>query len=777
MRLLSRAIFREIATGTAAGVGLFSLVFFLQQLGSGQVFALLLRSDAEPRTIAYLLGLLIPPTLPFTVPVGVLVGILIALSRMSSDNEVIAMRAAGVPARVIFRPVLLFAAIGLLTAASASLWLTPWSIRELIRVSNQLAATQLTAQIQPRVFEESFPNTILYVGDVIAGPVVRWRNVFMADLRPPEQRRSGAREPGEAPPVTIASDAVALVDSQRNRIQLSMRNGFAHEVGKSSADDYNTAFPRGDQVLEAQKPPETRARRAFSEIDTVPLYRLTQTLKGKESIDARIELHQRLALPWACVLLSLIGVPLGVSTRKAGKSWAFVLTVLIAILYFTGMVGLIGLAREGAIPVAPAVWTPSAVFAITGIILAARLERSGDFDIVAYLRGFVDRLSQRFRGLPQAPSVRFGRLWAFPSITDTYVLTSFAFYFSLLLASFVLMFEIYTFFELLSDIVKNKVPMSRVLTYMFFLAPKLVYDFAPLGVLAASLVTFGVMTKSNEVTALKACGVSVYRLALPVLIAAVGLSFALFAFDQYYIPQANRKQDALRNEIKGKPVQSYLRPDRRWIYGQGSRMFYYRFFDSTENVMIGVSVYELDRQSFRLRRLISAERARWEPSLKTWVFQNGQKRDIEGTRVTGYTDFSGQTATFPEIDEPPGYFRQEVRLSQQMNFAELGNYIRELAQSGVDTIKLQVQRQAKLSAPVFALIMAMMSIPFAFFGGNRGAMAGAGASLGVAIAYVAITKLFEQVGFLNQLPAALAAWAPVAIFALAGLYLMSRVRT
>ncbi|MFX5752115.1 LptF/LptG family permease, partial [Acinetobacter baumannii] len=83
----------------------------------------------------------------------------------------------------------------------------------------------------------------------------------------------------------------------------------------------------------------------------------------------------------------------------------------------------------------------------------------------------------------------------------------------LLLVSFVLMIQVFNFFELLSDIIKNKIPMSRVLTYHVFLTPKLVYDMAPLSVLVAVLITFGVLSKHNEVTALKACGVSLYRLA------------------------------------------------------------------------------------------------------------------------------------------------------------------------------------------------------------------------------------------------------------------------
>lgn len=786
MRILSRAVFREVAASSLVGILLFTFVFFLQRLGNGKMFELLLRSTATPETVGRLLALAIPPTLPFTVPVGVLVGVLIALSRMSSDNEVVAMRAAGVAGRKLVGPVLAFGFLGMLAAGAASLWLTPWSIRETIRISNELIATQLTAEIQPRVFEESFPNSVLYVGDVVAGPVVRWRRVFMADLRPAEQRKSGAVELGDAPPITIAEDAIAAPDAVNNRIQISMRNGSTHEVGKNPAEDYSTSFPRGEQTLEAQKRTEARAK-SYSEIDTVPLYRMLAGLNHQSRIDARIELEQRLALPWGCLLLALAAIPLGLSTRKSGKSTAFVITVILAFLYYMGMITLIGLAREGAIPVSLAVWTPDAVFLIAGLFFLSRLERPGDFDPIGAIRTFFKRSVQSLRkrrdtgnGVSSQRGLAHGggrRLWLGPQIVDTYILNTFLFYFLLLLTSFVLMAEVFTFFELLSDIVKNRIPMWRVATYLFFLAPKLIYDSTPLSVLVAVLVTFGILSKNNEVTAFKACGVSLYRLAIPVLLASGVLSAGLFAFDHYYVPEANRKQDAIRAEIKDRPAQTYLRPDRKWIFGKGSRIYYYKFFEPENSVMVGVSVYELNPATFRLTRLITAERARWEPSLKTWVLQNGWMRRMDGIKVTAFESFDGRTATFPELDEPPSYFLKEVKQSQQMNFIELENYIAELRQSGLDTVKLQVQLQGKFSTPIFAFIMALLSVPFAFRTGSRGAMAGVGVSLGIAIAYWSLTKLFEQIGYLNQLPPNIAAWAPDAIFAVAGLWLLARLRT
>ena len=112
-----------------------------------------------------------------------------------------------------------------------------------------------------------------------------------------------------------------------------------------------------------------------------------------------------------------------------------------------------------------------------------------------------------------------------------------------------------------------------------------------------------------------------------------------------------------------------------------------------------------------------------------------------------------------------------------MNFLQLEDYIHEMRQSGFNVIPLQVQYHKKFSVPLFALIMALLSVPFAFLTGNRGAMTGVGVSFGAAIAYFALNQLFEQFGNVNLLPPAVAAWSPDAIFALAGLYLMTRMRT
>jgi LPS export ABC transporter permease LptG len=546
-----------------------------------------------------------------------------------------------------------------------------------------------------------------------------------------------------------------------------------------------SSSPGREMMLQAQRNNEVAPSRPVIEMDTGPLYKLAYGNRNdpERTLEARIELHQRLALPFACMLLALAGIPLGVGSRRSGKSSAYVLTVALALLYYTGLINAINLGRQGIVAAGLAVWIPNLVFAVLGFAMLARLEAPGD-------RDYIGRLSRLFRSASRAPQEHIPRLldrfhpkvWKvrfplLPQVLDTYLFSSFLFYFVLWLASFVLMYQVFTFFELLSDIIKNHIPMSRVLTYLFFLTPRLIYRFTPISVLTSVLVVFGILTKNNEVTAFKACGVSMYRLTVPILAAGILLSGGLFAFDHYWVPSADRLQDALRAEIKGRPAQTFLDPGRTWFYGQQDRIFYYKYFDQKESVMLGVNVFEIDPATFRLKKHIAAERARWEPTLNAWVFQNGWSWDLKDYDSAAVFDFAGGTRVFKELTETPDYFVKEALQSQQMNFLELRAYIDELRQSGFDTIPLQVQLYKKFSVPLFAFILALVSAPFAFLAGNRGGMAGIGMSFLIFVAYVSVDQFFEQLGNLNELPPQLAAWSPDVVFSLVGLYFLARMRT
>ena len=318
-------------------------------------------------------------------------------------------------------------------------------------------------------------------------------------------------------------------------------------------------------------------------------------------------------------------------------------------------------------------------------------------------------------------------------------------------------------------------PLTLVGKYLLNLIPFLLYNLLPLSVLLAVLMTFGLMQKSNEITAMKATGISVYRMAMPVLCIAMLLAAGLFFFDQFYLPQANKRQDALRNQIKGKAAQTYLRPERKWIFGQQSTMYYYEFFDSDQNRFGSIQAFEFDPHTFEVTRRIYGTHAHWSDPLGRWVFEQGWERSFRGSAIQDYRTFD--VATFPELHEPPPYFKKEVKQSSEMNSRELRNYIDELQQSGFEVVRLRVQLQKKFAFPLITFVMAVLAIPFALRTGQRGALAGVAAAIGIGVVYWIASGLFEAMGNTSQLPPFLAAWSPDLVFALAGGYFVLKVPT
>jgi len=150
-------------------------------------------------------------------------------------------------------------------------------------------------------------------------------------------------------------------------------------------------------------------------------------------------------------------------------------------------------------------------------------------------------------------------------------------------------------------------------------------------------------------------------------------------------------------------------------------------------------------------------------------------RRLSGDSIESYHQFD--VTTFPQFTEPPTYFKKEVKQSSEMSFEELRRYIHDLQQSGFDVVRLKVQLQRKLAVPVVTLVMAVLAIPFSLTAGKRGAVTGIAVAVGIAGVYEVVSRLFESMGNLSQLPPALAAWSPDLIFAMLGAYLILRVPT
>ena len=774
MRIFTRYILKEVLSHGLIGVAVFTFVIFMRDVG--QLLELLVRNSAPIPSIAEFSFLILPKALTVTIPMGVLVGILIGLSRMSADSEITAMRASGVGVQRFVWILAFFGITAWLLALGNSVLVAPRSAAALARLQTTLASTLATVEIQPRVFYEDFKNTVIYVQDVSSAPQGEavWRNVIQADISTPG-----------APKITIAQQA--LVNSEKDSIRLHLINGEEHQTDVRTPDQYIiSAFNETDIRLNLPALPKpVQDVIPVAQLGTQELLQQTYNPNKEFARWYWIEFNRRLALPTACLVLVLIGIPLGLSSKKGGRGAGFVLTIVLVFIYYFIFLTGIQFARSGKLPPVLGVWLANIVFALIGLLLLWRVDKmpmeigwqrafGTDF------RNWVQKhMTARNGDRPTFQRRRFLST-RFPLILDDYVLRNFLGYLMLILASFLVLVLIFTFFELLSDIVRNRIPLVTVGEYLLNEMPTLLYTVTPLAVLLAVLVTFGLLQKSNEITAMKATGISIYRTTVPVLVISAFLAGGLFLLEESYLPYANTRVETLRNFIKGKPAQTYHRPGRKWIFGQNNVIYYYEFYDPDRDQFGSISSFEFDPHTFQITKRVYAANAHWEESLQKWVFERGwecsfRKRlvDDQSFPEKPFEKFSRfDVSTFAEFNEHPSYFKKEIRQSSEMNYEELRAYIRDLQQSGFDVVRLRVQLQKKLAFPLITLVMAILAIPFALSAGRRGALTGVAVALLIGVVYWMTSGLFEAMGNVNQLPAALAAWSPDIIFGMAGAYMV-----
>jgi LPS export ABC transporter permease LptF/LPS export ABC transporter permease LptG len=795
MRILDRYIVREVVRHAFLGLLIFTFVLFVPKLV--RLMELFVRHSGSGSQIAQLFLCIVPSILVFTIPMAVLIGVLLGLGRMSMDSEIIALTALGISRKRILLPVGVLAVLGAALTFIMTLWLAPLSLRTFRNIEGDLIASQVSFQVQPRVFDERFPHMVLYINDLAASGT-RWNGVFLAE--------TGNGDSGSQ--ITLAENAIVVAEPTQGKLELHFAGGTTHEFDRKDPDHYSvTQFARSDWPIDFNSLGPAKEREPSNPERT--LSALWHD-RGKGWRDARVELNQRLAFPLACFAFALIAVPLGTQPRRGGRAAGTLLSVLIIAGYYLLFIMGAGLARQGVVPPVVGIWAANIVLVLVGIALLPRMDRYRSETSSGALMNWIGvrwRLLRRKKvkakvraaaaarqgnaedhanghghahgnvngnGASVADSSSRPSNSSFPTIIDLYLLRRFTSYFFIIMVVFILLFETFTFFELLDDIARHHVPFLIVVSYFRYLVPYLLYQLAPLGALVAVLVTLGTMSKNNEIVAFKASGISLYRISVPLLLAGLAIAGALLILDTTYLPYANQRQDSLRNQIKGRPAQTYTRP-QRWIFGENAKVFNYDLFDPTQKLFGGLSVVELDPATFQMKRRLFATRARWLDDEHTWVLESGWVRDFSGGLVSRYEPF--QVKAFPEITEPPAYFHREVIQAFQMNWSDLRRYIAGLHSAGFDVSSLTVQWHKKLAYPLIAPISMMLAIPFALFVGSRGAIGGIAMGVAIGIAYWAVSALFEAMGAIGQLPPLLSAWSPDLIFLFLALYFFFKMPT
>jgi LPS export ABC transporter permease LptF/LPS export ABC transporter permease LptG len=765
MKILDRYIFKEIFFPFLIALAALTFVAFLAfSREIGWLLELIVRQSATTSEIWALSVAILPNVLTFTIPMAVLVGILTGFGRMSSDSEAIAFRASGLSMVRLLIPVMALGGLTFATNLLTTVWIAPRTAARLRDMRYEIMAKQASLEIKPRVFNESITNFVLYIQNT-APEGLNWDGILLADMRQPDQTQ-----------VTFARSGTLVKDEAHHSFVLTLTDGSQHMVPPRSPDRYSYGTFNTTTISLPMPEAPPKDRRTINETTTETLWNNMQT--GAATFEERVEFHRRLALPFACIVFTLAGLPLGVSTTRGSKSMGLILSLILMLVYYLAFVGGTRIAGNAQFSPFLGAWLPNLVFAIAGIVLIARSDRESENVLLKSLSGIMQWFSDR-RNEARATRQQFSR-WThslghhpkFFRLLDIYVLRGFWFFFVLVLVVFVALFVLVTLFELLPDIVKNRVETSIVVSYFVYLLPQILYYVIPLTVLLAILINLGTLTKTNEILAVKAGAVSLYRMAMPLLVMGLMLSVGMYILQDFILPYSNQRQDEYRNVIKGRAPQTYRDPQRKWMAGSEGRIYHYNYFDPNENIFGSISMFKFKPNSFELAEVVFATRAMWTGS--SWILEDGWVRRLGPGVSVDYQTFS--RLGVKEL-EPPDYFTKEVHTAAQMTYRELDRYVTDLKQSGFDVSSLMVDLYRKLSFPLVSFIMALIGIPFSFTTGKKGAFYGIGLSVAVGIFYWSTFEVFDKLGGINRLSPFIAAWFPNLIFGFGGMWMMLRVKT
>lgn len=762
-----------------------TFVVFVRELG--RLSELFITRNASLGVIAGIAGTILPGILVFSLPLSFLIGSLIGLSGLSGESQITALRACGVPLRRLLSPLLGMAAVVAAATALISVYVMPRTTDVLENLKYRISLRQVISQVQARVFNDNFPDVVFYLDD-LAPDRQRWSRVFVADSTDPKDQK-----------IILAREGSWVTDASGTRLQLHLVDGRLYQVDPEdeSRDNVSTFVSTDIPVAfrESAVQAASRARGPGSrkpvEMSSAELWRGTPAASTEARREELIEFHRRLALPFSVFAFAMLALPLGVGTRKTGRTAGFVLGLVLVILFYVLFMNGIRMASVGRVTPWAGVWGSDALLIAIGLFMLSRAEFGTRLGQHLYdWRGRLPRAPRTRPAVSGANSGRFCIDWAFlstvstgggrlarrcvPKILDFYIGRGFVLYFAWSVLACSALFVILTLFELLDDIIRNRIPVIIVADYFFSLFPQILLFVVPMAVLLATLIHLGILEKSSEITAIKAGGWSLYRISIPVLMMAAVVCAGLYLLQDYILPFANIRQDSLRSLIKGRPAQT-MKPQRKWILGEGGRAYNYDYFDASQDRFVDLDVFEIDLSSLELRGRIHASRAEIRPS-GAWILENGWVREYRQDDG-GFQRISKAEFKFPE---QASYFKREIfepRESSKLTYLELKNYINYLSKSGYNATELRVELYKKISFPLSGLVMALLGIPFSFSMGKKGAFFGISASVVIAMVYWGVLSVFEQMGSYGLLAPALAAWAPDVLFGAAGLSLLFTIRT
>lgn len=715
---------------------------------------------------------LLPGVLVFSIPLATLAGIIIAFSRMGSDSEIVALRAAGVGSWTMIWPALM---IGLLcTTATMYLHLkeAPEAARDLERVALQGALAKLDSPVEPRTFS-TLPRYVIYVRDGNRD-LGTWGRVFIFAQRSGETTevftaRSGRIDSSGEQSELVLTDVLATkfpVSNSSDQIEANAGNGDdqkSYVVERSAQLRFSINTGRADIVQRLNQ----RDVNADS-MDWSDLRERVEAGEPEQQREAIRILNRRAALSVAPLFFAFLGATLGLRIRRGGRSAGVLLTLIVVIIYY--LASLLGesMARAGTISPYVGPWLATVfVFGLSLLfLLVSRVPFFSSGTILSWRSKSPEPVTTR-----RQTSSRGLSGFGFPNLMDATLLRSLLLTFLVCFTALAAIFNIFTLFELWRFIAVTQAGAGLVARYLLFLLPLVTVELFPATMLITVLVTYALLARRHEAIAWWASGQSVYRLMLPGFLFAVAIALGSWLVQEHVMPGANLRQDALRARIRGGEARAITRTGRQWLASTETRRFYsYEFGE--DGRLIEPTIYELDSEGVHLARVVSGRDGVWT-STTNLTLTDAETLALKGMEVERRSDTE---ATFAGV-ESPAVFRPTIDKPSQLSSEDLKSYLSAARQRGMDVSALAVALQRKYAGPFGIIIMAFIGMPLAVSFGRKGTVLAICAAVVVGIAYWAVGGGFQQLGNLGLLRPTVAGWAPLLIFTAAGTYFLSRVRT
>ncbi len=755
MRLISRSILRELAGPFLLGFAAYTFILLIRTILFLADFAV--RRSASFLDVAKLAALSLPWMVVLTIPMAFLLAVLVGLGRLGADSELIALRSCGVGPASLYRPVVACAALLSLAVLFLYNVVLPPANATLERSMTRLAATSIVNVVAPRTFREPRPGVTFFF-DRVSPDGKAFEGIFLV-----------LGEATEAPNRVVVARRGGL-SLEGDQLWLDLYGSTVHELDPEDPSRYRISRNDAQRLLlagEFGNPPNTRAT-SDRGLRSQSLRQLWSTAHSHSRAETRrlawVEIHKKFSIPFACVAFALIGIPLADSFRRGGRGASFALSLAILVVYYVLLTSGETWAQEGRVSPGIAMWSANGLLVALGA-MAALWPRS--------LRAPVPRRPARAAPAelrPMAPPPPVRSSLRLVSLTDRYVLARFFWALVLVFASAIVLAVVVDYADKVDEVARHHPSTEALLGYYRYFLFSIAIQIAPFAVLLAGLIGLGVLSKNNEDTAFRASGVSLRRLAAPVLVAAVLGAVCSFALSEYLLPFAEQRQTRYRNEIYGRDAAAKSTGGQNWYLASNGSIWHREEGDTKQNTLYSVSVFDFD-PAFHLVRRTSAREASWVDP--TWRMRQGWTREFGDDEPTHFETFLDSRVP----GDPPQAITATRRRPEEMRFRELERLTRRLRAGGYPTGSLETALQTKLAQPAMLPVMALLAVPFAFRVGRRGALAGIGIGLVFGILALIAAAFLTKLGDVGALPPALAAWSPNVLFGLAAVYFLLRLRT